>query len=404
MTYLEQNTSLLADIDGCLQRIHELAVDLRRGRPEVEVWQNHFLHIWRSVEQSLGWWHPVGRRAQAMEYVARLIDAPRDRIAPLVFSSPILEQDGLELTLPPNRTLYTTDYGFKLYSSGIDMWQPLATGHYYTELCETLVLLRLLPFVEAFVDVGANIGFYSLLVASQTKPPFHNTAIEPFTANFESLQMGIRANGFGNHVTPLKVAVGGKKGAADLHLCRLGSGGHSLAGLLSENQQGTEVVTVNTLDNIRAENQWPDRPTLVKIDVEGGEEEVLKGATSWLQSPQAPILLFESWPTGGGHQRRRSQATIDFVKALGYALFKIKSPTQGGSPITPLTLAAEKSPTGNYLALPPRSKGLIENLDQPADFRVFSSTKRLAHLKEFARRSLDGVRRYTAAQEMRVSQ
>ena len=141
------------------------------------------------------------------------------------------------------------------------------------EPAETSLFLKLLYPEMTFVDVGANIGWYTLLAASKVKSKGQVIAFEPEPSNYALLSQSVALNKFYNVVLMRKCAFN-KKGTSYLWIASKNLGAHSLIEKNNQDEQ-IEVETVR-LDDALAEigHQKID---ILKIDVEGAEPEVLEG-------------------------------------------------------------------------------------------------------------------------------
>ena len=153
---------------------------------------------------------------------------------------------------------------------------------------------ELKPFFElfagTFIDVGANIGKYSIILGKKLKDNGQVISIEPEPRNFEILNKNIKLNNLKN-VTAINNGLYSKKGKLDFYLTseKSGDGAHSLIKKTNNKIQ----IKVDTLDNIIKEKGLKDIK-LIKIDVEGAEANVLKGAKKTLKKYH-PKLIFEAW-------------------------------------------------------------------------------------------------------------
>lgn len=141
-----------------------------------------------------------------------------------------------------------------------------------------------------FIDIGANIGKYSIMVGNKLKNKGNVIAIEPESKNFKILEKNIRLNNL-NNVIVISKGCFSKKGKLTFYLDNIGTGGHSLV----KKEVGNKKIEieVDTLDNI-LKNLKIKRVDLIKIDVEGAEADVLKGAEKTLKKHH-PKIIFEAW-------------------------------------------------------------------------------------------------------------
>lgn len=162
-----------------------------------------------------------------------------------------------------------------------------ATGNVYYGLQEfedmAFVVHALRPG-DLFVDVGANVGSYTILAAGVSGAQC--IALEPVPATFVGLLDNVRLNDLAARVECHNVAAGNAAGTlaftTDLDTCN-----HATSD--GESSGNTLQVPVTTLDTLLQAVQ----PTLIKIDVEGFETRVIEGAGQTLRSPSLLAVLME---------------------------------------------------------------------------------------------------------------
>ena len=136
---------------------------------------------------------------------------------------------------------------------------------------------------DVALDVGANIGWYSLLLDRLSQPGADIFAFEPDPENFGFLQDNLRRNG-ARYVTALDVAAGDKPGIVTMNRYKKSNAGAHTLIPGGNNEGGTVPVRVTTLEKFWQERALADRPLrFLKVDVEGYEYFVLKGAADLLQ-------------------------------------------------------------------------------------------------------------------------
>ncbi|MGA7340507.1 MAG: FkbM family methyltransferase [Terracidiphilus sp.] len=150
---------------------------------------------------------------------------------------------------------------------------------------EIELLLELMESHETFLDIGANVGFYSCLAASRGK---HTVAVEPSSRNLTFLYRNLWDNHFPNvEIFPLGLAAS----------CGLGRlyGDCSMSSFVpgwGQSKAKPRLVPLATLDTI-AGGRFQNKRLLIKMDVEGFEFDVLSGASETLGLNPRPTWLVE---------------------------------------------------------------------------------------------------------------
>jgi FkbM family methyltransferase len=183
------------------------------------------------------------------------------------------------------RKIRMTPYGFKLMGTSLNSHMTMQDGIFEPET--TLCLREQLRSVDVFVDVGANIGFYTCLARLADKQVI---AVEPLPKNLEYLYANILANDW-TDIEVFPVGLSERPGLATLY------GGSSTGASLIGGWAGTSrlfrrTISVSTLD-ILLGVQWAGKKMLIKIDVEGAEYRVLLGASQVMDMQPKPTWLVE---------------------------------------------------------------------------------------------------------------
>lgn len=153
---------------------------------------------------------------------------------------------------------------------------------------------------DVFVDVGANIGFYSLLLSSKAA---HVLAFEPCLRTFQALTDNLELNHTMN-VYPFNYALSDYTGRASLHVT--GHSGHNSLRIVPDAHSLEDVFTLK-FDDVK---YMPKRMDLVKIDVEGAELDVLKGMRNSILK-YCPRLIVEVKPFN-------ESGFSDFIDSINY--------------------------------------------------------------------------------------
>ena len=149
---------------------------------------------------------------------------------------------------------------------------------------------------DIVVDIGAHIGLYTIISSKRVGTNGKVIAIEADPGNFEMLNRNIKLNQLTN-VIPLNYAVYSKETKIKLYLPSGESGFTKYNTIVSDwanNEDKFVEVNANTLDYLLQLNQIREEEVnWIKIDVEGAEFEVLKGATNVLSKSKDIALLME---------------------------------------------------------------------------------------------------------------
>jgi FkbM family methyltransferase len=176
---------------------------------------------------------------------------------------------------------------------------------------------RLRAFVPAgslVIDVGANVGFFTLRFADWTGSEGKVIAIEPEEQNYSSLIAALKRADLLGRVETLKAVAAAESGMTHLELNPLHPADHKL----SRDGAGHPVNAV-TLDALVLD-KGPSRPALVKIDVQGAEILVLRGMTQILHAA-GPALFVELSEQGLNMYGASVSAVLGLLSENGYEAF-----------------------------------------------------------------------------------
>jgi FkbM family methyltransferase len=158
---------------------------------------------------------------------------------------------------------------------------------------------------DTVFDIGANVGFYTLLASVLTGPTGTVVAFEPLPRNVELLQRHLRLNER-NNITVMIAAVGNSMGTARF-------APHPYSNAMGRIDDGGSVeVPLVSLDGLM-ESGSIALPSVVKIDVEGAEFDVLQGAAQLVARAQPAILL-------ATHDTKIHLRCCDLLQSWGYQL------------------------------------------------------------------------------------
>ncbi|MEW6094736.1 MAG: FkbM family methyltransferase [Chloroflexota bacterium] len=201
------------------------------------------------------------------------------------------------------------------------------------------------------LDIGANVGLLTVFFAHALQAPQKVLAVEPTPLAQYYLRRNIERNGVGNMVIVFDGLVTEKPGSYELHLIPGKEEYSSLGDIVHKSTTGEQsrIIQVlgETMDNLTA--RYRIHPGFVKIDTEGAELFVLRGATRTLQQ-ERPVLLMELSDRLLASLGCSSRQVFDLLRENSYHLVNADDPAGAvGSPYE-----------GSILALPERKGRRIE--------------------------------------------
>ncbi len=179
------------------------------------------------------------------------------------------------------------------------------------EPIQPLLLLKLsfLAHSNIFMDIGANIGFYSLLMSENDaiKKIF---SFEPSPETYLNLKANIQLNKLNKKIVPLEYAVSNEAKTCNFSMISSLSGANALEkSTIHAKDLCQETIQVRSL-KLDEEFKYSHKKLVLKIDVEGGEEDVLKGARNLLTN-NACLIQIENFA-------QNSQTITDIFNEYGY--------------------------------------------------------------------------------------
>ena len=176
------------------------------------------------------------------------------------------------------------------------------------ELAHLLDLL--VPDDGIFLDVGSNYGYFSIYLA--TRPGFHGHihAFEPVASTFAGLSSLVDSLKCSETVTCHQTAASNELGTAKMVVAGIDPGLASIKdGMLGEG----EIIQKIALDSLNLK-----RVDFIKVDVEGHEEQALKGAQTIIESKK-PFIFLESWSSAA--EPEKVLEPLKFLLDRGYKLY-----------------------------------------------------------------------------------
>lgn len=207
---------------------------------------------------------------------------------------------GLRMFLQPDDTTITP------VTLGWGEWEPT----------ETYWIGRMLEPGDTFVDVGANVGYFTLLAGSIVGDEGHVYSFEPDPIAFSYLEKNVRLNGLEN-VTLVQKAASNERGTLQLFIAAENKGDHRIY----QTEEGRSAIDVEaiSLDEYFADAMGS--LDVVKIDTQGAEGVILDGMTKTLAAHPDLIIALEFWPAAFARMGYEAEAIVEMLRANDFYFF-----------------------------------------------------------------------------------
>ncbi len=187
----------------------------------------------------------------------------------------------------------------------LDLNQPTQNGILQSlqatqtyEPCVFKTLLNILQPGDTFIDIGAHVGFFTVLAGHLVGPTGHIIAVEPIEENFKALEQHVKINDLSN-TQLINAIISEIDGDAEIYFNADNDGGHALwdPGAHQFNQKSQQHKTVlpvasKTLDTLLNENKLSTVKS-VKIDTEGAEVNILRASQNILKQQVVDFFICE---------------------------------------------------------------------------------------------------------------
>ncbi len=180
---------------------------------------------------------------------------------------------------------------------------------------ETHLLLNFLDRGEVFVDVGANLGYFSVLAASCVGEEGRVYAFEPDPDNFALLLANSKDNGLDQRICAVQAALAERDGPGKLYVSEDNLGDHQVFDV-DGRRDTREIRTLNGGAFLSAEGV--SRIALLKVDTQGSEFSVMNGLLGFLETlSRPPRILIELTPLSLRQAGASGRALIERLAMLG---------------------------------------------------------------------------------------
>src|SRR5579872_858624 len=206
--------------------------------------------------------------------------------------------------------------GFEMWLDASDYVQHEILVHEAWAPEITAIFQEILKPGDFIVDIGANVGYFSLLAATLVGPSGHVIAFEPNPEIFSRLKANIARNGFS--IKAYQCACSETEGTISLYVNGTGNSGAS--SMSQANAAGNTSREVNCIiPDTLIEGQA--RPKLIKIDVEGAEMLVLRGLRKTLAAH--PFLCLEVDDRKLMPMGTNSNEVLEYLSSFGYKTTRV---------------------------------------------------------------------------------
>ena len=217
----------------------------------------------------------------------------------------------------PNTTILVNFPDNKLYVNTRETGLvPLILNGTY-EGYETELFKNLVHEGTILIDIGANIGYYTLIGANIIKKG-SVYSFEPVPDNYDLLLKNIEINNL-NNVTAVQKAVSNKIGKVKIFLDEFSFGTHSLAQNNVPDKINFTEVNTTTLDSFFDDKFSELDKILVKMDTQGAEGLIVKGADSLLKKESIKIMM-EFWPMGLKNMGTEPEQLLEKLEEYGFKI------------------------------------------------------------------------------------
>lgn len=265
---------------------------------------------------------------------------------------------GLGSGFPTIRVSYGDGRVFEIPEGDPMYTRIVITGEWEPD--ESRVVAAALRSGDFAVDIGANHGWFTLLMASAVGREGLVLGVEPCPPQWQALGNNLELNGDPEQIETRQLAVGSEAGEMTINLFEGLAHGHASASSLGRDDVRPFAVEMTTLDAIVAELGDGRDPALIKVDVEGAERLVFEGAERTLSG--GPMVLLEvNFGTSEAFGYEPAELLADLTAGLGEAtVFRVES--EG----LLVETDPEQAPHGTaWLAVPEKMLERVEHLRVP---------------------------------------
>ena len=260
-----------------------------------------------------------------------LADSPKGHAASLKWIAQAMSERLASFRMVPVQALDLPASAFAIHKVEDEFVSGDLARHGIWEPFETNVFGRLCLPADMVLDLGANIGWYSMLAARSVGAQGRVIAFEPDRANARLLEVNAAIADEHGVIDIHKSAVSDQVGQLSLYRSGTNLGDHRL--FRDDTERDSYPVAVTTLDAFFAGHEGR-LPELVKSDTQGSEARIFRGAAALFAGGWRPVLILEFWPFGLTRSGYDPQAFWQSLVELGYQIFEV---AESNPQLVPLT-------------------------------------------------------------------
>jgi len=223
------------------------------------------------------------------------------------------------------RSDYAMVDGHKMFLDPLDSLELSTTGKF--EEFETQIVKKIIHEGSTVIDMGANIGYYTLIFARLVGSEGKVFAFEPDPENFHILKKNLEINNYQNVILEQK-AVSNQSGKLRLYLDNKNKGAHTIFKPV-DNAPSVEINAITLDDYFR---NFKGKIDFIKMDIEGGEAEAVEGMSSILNKDDI-IIMTEFNPSVLKKIGKESLVCINLLKRYDFDIYHIDSKNKKLVPI-----------------------------------------------------------------------
>lgn len=173
------------------------------------------------------------------------------------------------------------------------------------------------------LDIGAHIGYFTLILSKLVGPTGEVHAFEPFPDSFQLLKGNVELNGAKN-VQVHELAITDQFAMKPLFLSE-NHGDHRLY----DSKDGRDAIVVDT-DSVFNffTGRYSRPPDFIKMDIQGNEGWAILGMLPFFQNGRWPVILMEFWPTGLARSGFKPEALFWIMGRYGYRFYDVQEQRQ----------------------------------------------------------------------------